>query len=80
MTIILETASPFKFAKDVLLSLNADRNENELDSFNALSQETKREIPLPALKTLSAKEKTESVLNIEEMQDVIMDFIAKGGM
>ena len=78
--LILETASPFKFAKDVLLSLNADRNENELDSFNALSQETKREIPLPALKTLSAKEKTESVLNIEEMQDVIMDFIAKGGM
>ncbi len=74
--LILETACPFKFAKDVLISLNDIPIENDFGSLNALSQETGEKIPLPALKTMSAREEPEKVINIEEMQNVITSFIA----
>ncbi|WP_455538403.1 threonine synthase [Terrisporobacter sp.] len=55
-TVIVSTASPYKFAKDVLNSL--DKNDNSLDEFhilNKLSKETNTQIPLSIKKLQTAK-------------------------
>ncbi len=47
-TIIVSTASPYKFSKDVLSSLGGDiKNLNEFDILEKLSSYTNTEIPLP---------------------------------
>ena len=55
-TIIVSTASPYKFSKDVLLSLGKNIDGlNEFDILEKLSFESKTNIPLPIKKLKTAK-------------------------
>lgn len=55
-TVIVSTASPYKFSKDVLLSLGKNIEDlNEFDILEKLSFESKTNIPLPIKKLKTAK-------------------------
>lgn len=55
-TVIVSTASPYKFSKDVLLSLGKNiENLNEFEILEKLSLESKTNIPLPIKKLRTAK-------------------------
>lgn len=55
-TVIVSTASPYKFSKDVLLSLGKNiENLNEFEILEKLSLESKTDIPLPIKKLKDAK-------------------------
>lgn len=56
VTVIVSTASPYKFSKDVLSSLGKSvENLNEFDILEKLSLETNKKIPLPIKNLKTAK-------------------------
>ena len=53
--LVVSTASAYKFAGDVLLSLTGSKPENDLDAPLMLKEATNTEIPSPLLDALSKK-------------------------
>ncbi len=71
--VVLNTASPFKFADDVLDALDIKKSDNSFENLTILSQKTGLEIP----KNLADLESLPNRHNYTTDKDTILDFIKK---
>ena len=75
--VVLSTASPYKFAHDVLKAISGIAPEDAFKSANKLSEETAAPIPTQ-IKELKEKEKRfNSVIERTAVAQAVMEFIAK---
>ena len=72
--LVVSTASPYKFAGDVLLSLTEGKPENDLDAPKMLFRLTKEEIPLPLKSTLGKAPIHTDVIDKSDMADTVLSF------
>jgi threonine synthase len=75
--LVVSTASPYKFAKDVFMSLkdgNADFPDTEAPA--KLSALTETEIPAPLASVLTKKILHPDIIGREDMDNAVLDFVA----
>ena len=72
-TIIASTASPYKFAKDVLDSIDESAGENIFGQVDQLSKITKTQIPKPILDLRRKSIKFNRVISKSEMKNYVLD-------
>ena len=72
--LVVSTASPYKFAGDVLLSLTGLKPNDDLDAPEALLSVSGVEIPEPLKKILMKKPKHLGICNKEDMADEVIAF------
>ena len=73
--VVASTASPYKFAADVCVSLGLDRPEDDLDALSLLSNYSKTEISYP-LRDLDRREvRFTAVTQPEKMLDAVKEYV-----
>lgn len=72
--LVVSTASAYKFAGDVLLSLSGNKPEDDVLALEALKSVTGVEIPRPLLDTLSKTPRFETVISKENMDGAVKRF------
>ena len=72
--VVASTASPYKFAADVLKSLGGEKPEDDLAALEMLSKLTNTEITRPLRGLADRKVNFKDVINAEEMLDKVYDF------
>ena len=72
--LVVSTASPYKFAGDVLLSLTGSKPQNDLEALGMLNSYSDVEIPTPLQNTLSKTPIFKDVINKEEMAETVIEF------
>ena len=75
--LVVSTASPYKFAGDVLLSLTGEKPEDDLKSLELLEEKTGVNIPAPLAATLTKSPIHKGVIDREEMREAVRDFALK---
>ena len=75
--IVASTASPYKFAKDVISALSNDNATDEIDVLKKLSVATDTHIPKPLANLDKRNISFDSVCNPKEMQEYVLNFIRK---
>jgi threonine synthase len=75
--VVASTASPYKFAADVCVSLGLDRPENDLDALDMLAAYTKTEIPYPLRNIAERTVRFSETVNSADMLDAVKKYIAK---
>ena len=75
--LVVSTASPYKFAGDVLLSLTGEKPEDDLDAPNTLLELTGVEIPAPLEAVLSKQPIHTGVISKEKMAEAVLNFALK---
>lgn len=73
-TVVASTASPYKFAADVLKSLSGKKPDDDLEALTMLSTLTNTEITKPLRKLEERKVNFNTVINTSEMLDKVYDF------
>lgn len=71
-TVILSTASAYKFSKDVYSALFDEECENEIEYMYKLSEKTSVPVPKAVDKIEERQKKEEEVINISDMRDTII--------
>ena len=66
-TVIASTASPYKFAKSVLSAVSDKKGNDEFDTVNILSEETKTDIPAPIKALQNAQVRFKEICDKEDM-------------
>ena len=66
-TVIASTASPYKFAKSVLSAVSDKKGNDEFDTVNILSEETKTEIPAPIKALQNAQVRFKEICDKNDM-------------
>ena len=78
-TVIASTASPYKFAKAVLMSVSDDQiPEDEFSMTDALSAKTGTAVPAPLASLRDAKERFSEVCDADEMPAVVLKGLSIG--
>lgn len=72
-TLIVSTASPYKFVDTVLLSLNEECLPDS-DKFSHLSEISNTPIPIQITKTLSCQSTDETIIEVDHMKEEIVKF------
>ena len=72
--LVVSTASPYKFAADVLLSISGERPEDDLMALEALEKCTGISIPSPLAAILSKTAIHKTVIDREEMKSAVAEF------
>ncbi len=72
--LIVSTASPYKFAGDVLLSLKGEKPEDDLSALELLKNATGEDIPSPLAKILTKAALHTSVIDKEDMKSSVRAF------
>ena len=72
--VVASTASPYKFAADVLKSLGGEKPEDDLEALEMLSKLTNTEITRPLRGLAERKVNFKDVINADEMLDKVSDF------
>ena len=75
--LVVSTASSYKFAGDVLLSITGSKPENDLFAPQMLRECTGVDIPLPLEKILSKTPIHNKVIDKERMADAVLGFALK---
>ncbi len=75
--LVVSTASPYKFAGDVLLSLSGEKPENDLCAPAALEEKTGVQIPSPLAGILTKKATHTSVIDKNDMPSSVIEFALK---
>ena len=75
--LVVSTASPYKFAGDVLFSLTGEKPSDDLDAPPALSAYSGVEIPAPLLRTLTKKPVHLDVIEKGDMPSSVIKFALK---
>jgi threonine synthase len=75
--VVASTASPYKFAADVCVSLGLERPENDLDALDMLAAHTKTEIPYPLRNIAERTVRFSETVNSADMLDAVKKYIAK---
>lgn len=76
-TVILSTASPFKFSKDVLGAISDETHNDDVEYMYALSKRTGVKIPASVDHIEDRAAKKEIVINKEDMRNTIMQIIKR---
>ena len=76
-TVILSTASPFKFSKDVYASIYNDKQEDEIKYMYELSRKSSVPIPKAVEGIESRPAKEEIVIDKKQMRDTIMNIVKR---
>ena len=77
-TVIVSTASPYKFSKDVLSSLSdVDSNLDDFDIINKLSDLSHTQIPGPIKELKSLEIKHNTTCEKDELKSEILKFLGK---
>jgi threonine synthase len=75
ITVVASTASPYKFAADVLCSLGGEKPADDLDALALLSEKTATEITLP-LRGLAEREvRFDRVIDACDMAEEVFAYI-----
>lgn len=74
-TIVASTASPYKFANDVYISLFEEMPTDELAALDLLSERTKTEIPYPLRALAEKKVNFKTVIDSCDMLDEVYNYI-----
>ena len=74
VTVIASTASPYKFAADVLCSLTGAKPSDPLEALDVLSEKTGTEIPYPLKGIGTRKVRFSEVIEKSEMQNKVYSF------
>ena len=75
--VVASTASPYKFAADVLASLGESKPEDDLDALELLSKKTDTEITLP-LRGLAEREvRFDKVIDATAMKEEVFAYVEK---
>jgi threonine synthase len=72
--LVVSTASPYKFARDVLAALGGDIPEDDLAAPEALERRTGVEIPAPLKRALASEPRHLGVIDKCEMPKSTLDF------
>ena len=72
--LVVSTASAYKFAGDVLLSLTGSKPENDLDAPSMLNSITGVDIPAPLESAMKKSPIHEGVISKEAMADAVLNF------
>lgn len=72
--VVASTASPYKFASDVLKSLGGEKPADDLEALSMLSKLTNTEITRPLRGLAERKVNFKDVINADEMLDKVYDF------
>ena len=72
--LVVSTASPYKFAGDVLLSLKGDKPEDDLLAPDLLHKLTGVEIPMPLARIMGLTPIHLDTINKEDMKESVRDF------
>lgn len=72
--LVVSTASPYKFAGDVLLSLTGEKPEDDLLAPELLMKKSGVDIPLPLKRILSLTPKHTDVIDKEKMPEAVLEF------
>ena len=75
--LVVSTASPYKFAADVLCSLVGEKPENDLEALELLNKETDEPIPTPLAAILAKAPRFTGVIEKDKMQEAVRDFALK---
>ena len=75
--LVVSTASPYKFAGDVLYSLTGERCKDDLLALSALEERTGVAIPSPLKNTLSKAPVYTEVIDKESMPTAVLQFALK---
>ncbi len=73
--VVDSTASPYKFAADVLHALTDDVPSDPLEALDALSALTKTEIPYPLRGIAERKVNFDKVVKSDKMSDAVLDYL-----
>ena len=73
--LVVSTASPYKFAKDVYVSLAGEKEVSDLDAPAVLSELTDTAIPLPLAALREKDVRHPDTINKEDMDDAVTSFI-----
>ena len=76
-TIVASTASPYKFANDVYISLFGESPADELSALDELSARTNTEIPYPLKNLAERKVNFNTVINSEDMLCEVYNYLNK---
>ena len=75
--LVVSTASPYKFAKDVFMSLKDDSVDfHDTEAPSMLSALTGTEIPAPLASVLTKKILHPDIIGREDMDNAVLDFVA----
>ena len=77
VTVVASTASPYKFAADVVNSLGTQKPEDDLDALALLSEKTDTEITLPLRGLAERKVRFDRVIDATDMADEVLAYVAK---
>ncbi len=72
--LVVSTASPYKFAGDVLLSLTGEKPEDDLSALELLKAASGEEIPAPLAKILTKEAIHTEVIDKADMKESVRDF------
>ena len=75
--LVVSTASPYKFAGDVLLSISGKKPEDDLLALGALCDRSGVEIPAPLAKILTKSPIYTGVIKKEDMAEAVQGFALK---
>lgn len=78
-TVILSTASPFKFAKDAYEAIFGELSDKHADGFsymNALTEKTGEKAPAPLASLKSKEIRHKSVVDIDKMEAFVIDSLS----
>ena len=75
--LVVSTASPYKFAADVLLSLTGSKPDDDLMALEALNAHTGSPIPAPLEAILTKAAIHKDVIDRAIMKDAVRDFALK---
>lgn len=75
ITVVASTASPYKFAADVLCSLGGEKPSDDLDSLALLSEKTGTDITLPLRGLAERKVRFDKVIDAADMANEVFSYI-----
>ena len=77
ITVVASTASPYKFAADVVNSLGTPKPADDLDALALLSDKTGTEITLPLRGLAERKVRFDRVIDANRMADEVLAYVSK---
>ena len=77
-TMILSTASPYKFASSVLKALGEKSQENEFENIKALCKKTGLAIPSQIKKLKDKKIIHKTIISKDKIADEVLKFASRG--
>ena len=74
-TVVVSTASPFKFCSSVLDALGVKEHRAGLDILDQLAEATDEPVPMPLARLKSRRCRFEGVVKKDAMKDCVLDFL-----